>query len=126
MDRVAADGQLTGWQPTVGLDATYRLGGFLTHRLLRADPRKIVLAHSDAALALGSHRSGAWKEETPAIRDEAARLLAHLDANDGRIDTANPLMDWRPISLTVLPSWWPELATRVIAEFRPPAGAARP
>ncbi|MFG1921074.1 hypothetical protein [Cryptosporangium sp. NPDC048952] len=155
LDRVTADGQLTGWNPADGLDATYPLGGFLTHRLLRADPRKIVLAHSSAPLALGSHRSpghryrnsplvavhhfkwrspviadlqgrvrhhasGAWKEETPAIRTEAARLLAHLDTHDGRIDTTDPALDWRPVSLTEIPPWWPDLAAQITTQFRPP------
>ena len=57
LDRVAADGALTGWTPNTGLDDAYPLGGFLTHRLLRGDPRKIVLAHADAPLAAGNHRS---------------------------------------------------------------------
>jgi hypothetical protein len=57
LDRVAADGTLAGWTPPQGLDAAYPLGGFLTHRLLRGDPRKIVLARADAPLAAGNHRS---------------------------------------------------------------------
>ena len=163
LDRVTTDGRLTGWNPTDGLDATYPLGGFLTHRLLHADPRKIVLAHSDAPLALGSHRSpghrygnhplvavhhfkwrspiiadlrgrvrhhssGAWNEETPAIRTEAARLLTHLDTHQGRIDTTDPALDWRSVCLSELPPWWPDLATQITTQFRPPtpAPAAHP
>lgn len=166
LDRVAADGRLTGWGPAPGpgglmggLDAAYPLGGFLTGRLLRGDPRKVVLAHSRAPLALGSHRSpghragnaplvavhhfkwrppvledlrgrvrhhtsGAWREETPAIRTEAARLLAHLDAHGGRIDVTDPRLGWRPVTLTGLPPWWPRAAARVAGEFQPPARRA--
>lgn len=57
LDRVTADGSLTGWNPNEGLDAAYPLGGFLTHRLLHGDPRKIVLAHSNVPLASGNHRA---------------------------------------------------------------------
>lgn len=156
MDRVTTDGQLTRFNPTDGLDATYPLGGFLTHRLLHADPRKVVLAHSSAPVALGNHRSpghhysnhplvavhhfkwrspviadlrarvrhhssGAWTEETPAIRTEASRLLAHLDTHQGRIDTTDPALDWRPVSLTQIPPWWSDLANEITTQFQPPA-----
>ncbi|MGW3154607.1 glycosyltransferase family 2 protein [Streptomyces sp. NPDC001089] len=57
LDRVTADGSLTGWDPARGLDEAYPLGGFLTHRLLHADPRKVVLAHSRVAVASGNHRA---------------------------------------------------------------------
>ncbi|MGH3712921.1 MAG: glycosyltransferase family 2 protein [Micromonosporaceae bacterium] len=57
LDRVAADGSLGSWSPGRGIDNAYPLGGFVTHRLLRADPRKIVLAHSSAPLARGNHHS---------------------------------------------------------------------
>ncbi|MFJ3249089.1 glycosyltransferase family 2 protein [Streptomyces sp. NPDC086782] len=57
LDRVARDGSLAGWDPVVGLDGAYPLGGFLTHEVLRGDPRKIVLAHSRVAVASGNHRA---------------------------------------------------------------------
>ncbi|WP_338686564.1 glycosyltransferase family 2 protein [Streptomyces acidiscabies] len=59
LDRVSADGRLTGWFPSSreGLDAAYPLGGFLTHLLLRGDPRKIVLAHSGVPVDSGNHRA---------------------------------------------------------------------
>ena len=57
IDRVAADGALTGWSPEVGLDAGYPLGGFLTAELLGGNARKIVLAHSDVHdVSTGNHR----------------------------------------------------------------------
>jgi len=57
LDRVSLDGQLAGWNPTLGLDASYPLGGFLTHGLLHADPRKIVLVQSGVVLSSGNHRA---------------------------------------------------------------------
>lgn len=57
LDRVAADGGFPSWTTTTGLDNAYPLGGLLTHHLLRGDPRKIVLARSDVAVASGNHRA---------------------------------------------------------------------
>jgi hypothetical protein len=57
LDRITANGALTACDWHKGLDASYPLGGFLTHRLLRGDPRKIVLAHSSIAVASGNHRA---------------------------------------------------------------------
>lgn len=41
LDRVSADGSLTGWDAAEGLDAAYPLGAFLTHRLVRGDPARL-------------------------------------------------------------------------------------
>ncbi|NNJ61696.1 MAG: hypothetical protein HKP61_12270 [Dactylosporangium sp.] len=57
LDRVAAAGCLRGWSPGPGLDLAYPLGGFLTHRILRADPRKIVLARAGVPIDSGNHRA---------------------------------------------------------------------
>ncbi|WAL73184.1 hypothetical protein OU787_17715 [Kitasatospora sp. YST-16] len=57
LDRVSSDGSLTGFDPATGLDAAYPLGGFVTHRVVRGDPRKIVLAHSSVPVAAGNHRA---------------------------------------------------------------------
>ncbi|MDH6119370.1 hypothetical protein ABH930_000612 [Kitasatospora sp. GAS204A] len=57
LDRVSADGRLALWRPESGLDRAFPLGGHLTHRLLHGDPRKIVLALSDVAVASGNHRA---------------------------------------------------------------------
>ncbi|MGH3766588.1 MAG: hypothetical protein ACRDTX_15810 [Pseudonocardiaceae bacterium] len=68
LDRVSTSGSLTAWNPAVGLNATFPLGGFLTGLLLGGDPRKIVLADSRVELALGSHRSPGNKPiNTPPI-----------------------------------------------------------
>ncbi|GAA2668416.1 MULTISPECIES: glycosyltransferase family 2 protein [Actinosynnema] len=57
LDRVAADGALPPWPATGGHDRLYPLGGFLTHLLLHADPRKIVAARGDVRVAVGNHRA---------------------------------------------------------------------
>lgn len=63
LDRVAADGSLASWNPDLGLDRAFPLGGHLTHRLLEGDPRKIVLAHSSATVASGNHRAPGHKPD---------------------------------------------------------------
>jgi hypothetical protein len=78
LDRVAADGFLTGWDPQQGLDAAYPLGAFLTHRLLRGDPRKIVLAHSSVPVASGNHRAEGHR---PANRPPI--MVHHFKWRDG-------------------------------------------
>ena len=57
LDRISADGRLCCWRSTAGLDDTYPLGGFLTHYVLKADPRKVVLAHSSVDVSPGNHIS---------------------------------------------------------------------
>ncbi|MGW2697781.1 glycosyltransferase family 2 protein [Streptomyces sp. NPDC001296] len=78
LDRVSADGSLTGWDPAEGLDAAYPLGAFLTHHLLRGDPRKIVLAHSGVAVASGNHRAQGHR---PANRPPV--VVHHFKWRDG-------------------------------------------
>jgi len=78
LDRVTADGSLTGWDPEQGLDASYPLGAFLTHQLLRGDPRKIVLAHSGVSVASGNHRSEGHR---PANRPPV--VVHHFKWRDG-------------------------------------------
>ncbi|MGC9478798.1 glycosyltransferase family 2 protein [Streptomyces sp. WG4] len=78
LDRVTADGSLAGWEPDQGLDAAYPLGAFLTHHLLRGDPRKIVLAHSSVPVASGNHRAPGHR---PANRPPV--IVHHFKWRDG-------------------------------------------
>ena len=154
LDRVAASGRLTGWRPEGGLDLAYPLGGHLTHRLLHGDPRKIVLARHDVAVASGNHRasghrpdadricavhhfkwragvlddlrrrvqhfsSGTWEERTPAVRDEAGRLLAHVGRHGGVINISDPRFAFRRVSLDRLPFGWPAEARGIFTTWRP-------
>ena len=61
LDRVTNDGRLALWRPETGLDRAFPLGGHLTHRLLKGDPRKIVLAHSSVTMTSGNHRAPGHK-----------------------------------------------------------------
>jgi hypothetical protein len=68
LDRVADDGALSGWQPATGLDAAFPLGGFFTHQVLHADPRKIVMARRGITIASGNHRAAGFRPQpTPII-----------------------------------------------------------
>ncbi|MEU1376048.1 hypothetical protein ABZ442_20680 [Streptomyces triculaminicus] len=67
LDRAAADGRLAHWRPETGLDHVFPLGGHLTHRLLRGDPRKIVLAQPGIAVASGNHRAPGHKPDPDAL-----------------------------------------------------------
>ncbi|KAB7852701.1 hypothetical protein [Streptomyces mobaraensis] len=160
LDRVAPDGRLAHWRPETGLDRAFPLGGHLTHRLLRGDPRKIVLARSGTSVASGNHRapghkpdpgtlacvhhfkwragvlddlrrrvenftSGAWAEHTPAVRDEAGRLLEHIDRRHGRIDVADLCLGFRRVTLDGLPAGWATEARGVVTRWRPPAANTR-
>ncbi|PKR47191.1 glycosyltransferase family 2 protein [Streptomyces sp. EAG2] len=63
LDRASNDGRLALWRPEAGLDRSFPLGGHLTHRLLKGDPRKIVLAHSSVTVASGNHRAPGHKPD---------------------------------------------------------------
>lgn len=92
LDRVTSDGALHGFDPATGLDAGYPLGGFVTHHLLRGDPRKVVLAHSTVDVASGQHRAPGrrpvnrppvvvhhfkWREDLPQIIERRAAHWAN-------------------------------------------------
>lgn len=156
LDRVADDGRLAHWRAETGLDRAFPLGGHLTHRLLKGDPRKIVLVRSGVTVASGNHRapghkpdpaalacvhhfkwrsgvlddlrrrverfaSGDWTERTPAVRNEAGRLLEHTDRHGGRIDVADPRLAFRRVSLDQLPAGWEREAKTIATAWRPPA-----
>ncbi|MEU5476657.1 FkbM family methyltransferase [Streptomyces mirabilis] len=103
LDRVTADGSLTDWDAEQGLDAAYPLGAFLTHRLLRGDPRKVVLAHSDVRVASGNHRAEGHGrvvaiEPSPAFHKA---LTANLTANGcANVRTINAAVSDHPGRLT--------------------------
>jgi hypothetical protein len=160
LDRVAADGSFPDWSPEQGLDATYPLGAFLTHSLLRGDPRKIVLVHSSVReVAVGNHRApgfrpvntprvaihhfkwrgdvlsylrrrldmltaGEWRELSAAPRLEATRFFDHVNANDGRFDVTDQVLDFRPVDVHQLPEWWALKSQHLVDTWQPPKTSA--
>jgi len=68
LDRITRDGELPPITPDTDLDQTFGLGGHLTHRLLRGDPRKIIAVRSDMPVASGNHRA-------PGQRPDPDRLV---------------------------------------------------
>ncbi len=46
--------------------------------------------------------TGEWREESPAMRAEVSRFLAHLDANGGRIDAYSESSRFRPCGVSVV------------------------
>ncbi|MFD3930221.1 hypothetical protein [Streptomyces sp. NPDC058614] len=89
----------------------YPLGGFVTHHLLRGDPRKIVLAHSGITVASGNHRAEGHRPANrppvpvhqfkwrPGVGEDAERRASHSDhgtwktASPARLSEARRLLD---------------------------------
>lgn len=72
----------------------------------------------DLRRRVAMHSSGAWAEETSAIRDEAERFLDHLVGNDGRINADEIGIELRPVSLDTTPEWWAADASRTLEKWR--------
>ncbi|WP_262387113.1 hypothetical protein [Streptomyces sp. TRM49041] len=67
--------------------------------------------------------TGQWAEHTPAVRDEASRLLEHVGRHRGRIDVADPRLAFRRVALDRLPAGWAAEARTIAAHWRPPTWA---
>ncbi|WP_275462326.1 glycosyltransferase family 2 protein [Streptomyces noursei] len=63
--------------------------------------------------------SGTWQEHTPAVREEATRLLEHIDQHGGVINASDARFAFRRVSLDHLPSGWAEEARGVFTAWRP-------
>ncbi|MFB9627096.1 hypothetical protein [Nonomuraea helvata] len=97
LDRVTADGSLATWDPAIGLDVSYPLGGFLTGLLLGGDPRKIVLADSRVDLALGSHRSPGHKPVNTPVPVHHFKWRRGIEQDLQRRITLHTAGTWREI-----------------------------
>ncbi|EFG64932.1 conserved hypothetical protein [Streptomyces sp. SPB074] len=64
--------------------------------------------------------SGAWSEQSPAVRDEAGRLLEHVDRHNRRIDVSDPRLGFRHVTLERMPHGWATEAARIATAWRPP------
>ncbi|MFJ1597251.1 glycosyltransferase family 2 protein [Streptomyces sp. NPDC088261] len=65
--------------------------------------------------------TGLWREQSPAVRDEAGRLLAHVGRYQGRVNVADPRFAFRRVSLGLMPHSWPAEARGVHTAWQPPA-----
>ncbi|MEU6680972.1 glycosyltransferase family 2 protein [Streptomyces sp. NPDC046925] len=63
---------------------------------------------------------GAWQEHTPAVREEAARLLEHTARHDGLIDIADPRLAFRRVTLDQMPAGWQHEARTITTAWHPP------
>ncbi|WP_431774880.1 glycosyltransferase family 2 protein [Streptomyces cucumeris] len=71
------------------------------------------------------YTSGTWKEHTPAVRDEASRLLAHVGRHGGVINTSDPRFAFRRVGLDRMPFNWPTEAHGIFTTWRPHAQAGQ-
>ncbi|WP_240135958.1 glycosyltransferase family 2 protein [Streptomyces sp. MUM 178J] len=65
--------------------------------------------------------AGDWAEHTPAVREEASRLLDHIDRHHGRIDVADPRLAFRRVTLDQLPTGWTAEARTIATCWHPHA-----
>ena len=63
--------------------------------------------------------SGAWAEHTPAVRNEAAKLLEHVIAYHGRINVDDPHLGFRPVTLDRLSDKWAAEARQITSRWTP-------
>ncbi|MFJ2771743.1 glycosyltransferase family 2 protein [Streptomyces sp. NPDC087300] len=63
--------------------------------------------------------TGTWQEQTPAVRDEASRLLEHVGRHSGAINTSDPQFAFRHVSLDQMPLGWSAEARGVVTTWRP-------
>ncbi|WP_435597700.1 glycosyltransferase family 2 protein [Streptomyces anulatus] len=64
--------------------------------------------------------TGTWQEQTPAVRDEAGRLLSHVDQHGGLINTSDQRFAFRRVSLDRQPYNWSDEARSIFTTWRPP------
>ncbi|MFJ4962271.1 hypothetical protein EES43_06945 [Streptomyces sp. ADI96-02] len=63
--------------------------------------------------------TGTWQEQTPAVRDEASRLLSHVDQHGAKINISDPQFAFRRVSLDRIPFTWPSEARRIVTTWQP-------
>ncbi|MDX3590808.1 hypothetical protein PV749_06695 [Streptomyces sp. ID03-2B] len=66
--------------------------------------------------------TGTWQEQTPAVRDEASRLLSHVDQHGGLINTSDQRFAFRRVSLDRQPYNWSDEARGIFTTWRPNVG----
>ncbi|MEV8335065.1 glycosyltransferase family 2 protein [Streptomyces niveus] len=69
--------------------------------------------------------TGLWREQSPAVREEAGRFLAHAERHQGRVNVSDPRLAFRRVSLERMPHSWPGEARTVHTAWQPPAPTSR-
>ncbi|MFJ5309817.1 hypothetical protein [Streptomyces sp. NPDC088350] len=98
-----------------------------SHRNLDASPinRPLVPVHHfkwregvlpDLARRVSEHTTGAWHEVGPWIRNEAAKLLRHVEGRDGHIDVTDERLGFRPAAFGELPEGWDKDSEELLDE----------
>ncbi|WP_234445293.1 hypothetical protein [Streptomyces rimosus] len=62
--------------------------------------------------------TGTWQEQTPAVRDEASRLLSRVGQHSGVINISDPRFAFRRVSLGRMPFTWPGEARGIFTTWR--------
>ncbi|MFI7093965.1 hypothetical protein [Streptomyces lydicus] len=70
-------------------------------------------------------QAGTWQEQSPAVRNEASRLLAHVGQHNGVINISDPRFASRRVSLDRMPFSWPSEARGIFTTRRPYAHTAQ-
>jgi hypothetical protein len=96
----------------------------------KPDPDRICAVHhfkwrtgvlDDLRRRVQHFTSGTWQEQSPAVRDEASRLLAHVGQHSGVVNVSDPRFAFRRVSLDHLPSGWAAEARSIFTTWRPHA-----
>ncbi|MFI7286427.1 glycosyltransferase family 2 protein [Streptomyces anulatus] len=135
LDRIAASGHLThrllhGDPRKIVLarhDVTVSSGN---HRApgLRPDADRICAVHhfkwrsgvlDDLRRRVQHFSTGTWQEQTPAVRDEASRLLSHVDQHGGVVNICDRRFAFRRVSLDRLPYKWSSEARSIFTTWQP-------
>ncbi|MFE2721891.1 glycosyltransferase family 2 protein [Kitasatospora sp. NPDC059327] len=100
----------------------------------KPDPHTLACVHhfkwragvlDDLRRRVDRFASGAWAEDSPAVRSEASRLLQHVDRHHGRIDVSDPRLAFRQVTLDGLPNGWAAEAAKITTAWRPPTPQSR-
>ncbi|WKX69929.1 glycosyltransferase family 2 protein [Streptomyces sp. XD-27] len=106
------------------------------HRALghKPDPDMLACVHhfkwrmgvlDDLQRRVDRFTAGDWAEHTPAVREEAGRLLDHIDRHHGRIDVADPRLAFRRATLDRMPTGWTAEARTITARWHPHGATSR-
>lgn len=101
--------------------------GLGSHRSLDDSPlnRPLVPVHhfkwraglvADLTLQVSEYASGRWREKGPWIRDEASKMLDHLQTNGSCINVADRRLGFRPTAIGNLPEDWEEESALALDE----------